>query len=99
MTAELLLTCLVDSLFQAIDRDLSAAEIDAQRETLNLAAEIFSRSAQIISPSLKAVVEQGHKIIDGLFRAEESRRVGRVARTLLAAATGFDGEEEEEVET
>ena len=39
--------------------------------------------------------------MSGLFRAEESRRVGRAAQTLLAASGGqpFDPEDEGEVET
>ncbi|KAL8281363.1 hypothetical protein RQP46_006397 [Phenoliferia psychrophenolica] len=82
-------------LFQAIDSDLSAAEIDAKRSTLHLAAQTFSQSDEIASPSLKSVVQQGSKILEGLFRAEENRRDGRAAHVLLlAGGAAEDGEEE-----
>ncbi|KAK4702031.1 hypothetical protein P7C70_g4194, partial [Phenoliferia sp. Uapishka_3] len=82
-------------LFHAIDSDLSAAEIDAKRSTLVLAAQTFAQSDEIASPSLKSVVQQGGKILEGLFRAEESRRDGRAARVLLLAGGAIeDGDEE-----
>lgn len=92
---------LFNDLFQSIDHDASASEIDSKKDVLNLAAEIFSRSSEITSESLRAVVEQGSKIMTGLFRAEESRRVGRAAQALLAASGGvsLDPEDEAEVET
>lgn len=90
------------SLFQAIDHDLSAPEIDSKIDTLQLALEIFSSTPT--SPSLGAVVKQGQRILSGLFREEERRRTGRAARALmLASSGGVDemgvGEEEEETET
>lgn len=92
---------LFNDLFQSIDHDASASEIDSKKDVLNLAAEIFSRSSEITSESLRVVVQQGAKIMSGLFRAEESRRVGRAAQTLLAASGGapFDTEDDGEVET
>lgn len=64
--------------------DASTTELEAKKSTLQLAYEIFSQT-DITSPSLQNVVQQGQKILSGLFKAEESRRVGRAARTLLAA--------------
>jgi len=96
------LTSITRSLFQAIDHDLSAPEIDSKIDTLQLALEIFSSTPT--SPSLGAVVKQGQRILSGLFREEERRRTGRAARALmLASSGGVDelgvGEEEEETET
>lgn len=92
---------LFNDLFQSIDSDASASEIESKKDTLNLAAEIFARSAEITSPALQAVVEQGSKIITGLFRAEESRRTSRAAQHLLSASGGtpFAAEEPTEVES
>ncbi|KAK4051134.1 hypothetical protein OIV83_002956 [Microbotryomycetes sp. JL201] len=88
---------LFNDLFQAIDYDASSSEIDSKRDTLNLAAEIFSQGHLVSSPSLQVVVEQGSKIITGLFRAAESRRMARAARHLLSAGQPQDeGENEEE---
>lgn len=85
-------------MFQAIDNDASTPEIDSKRDTLNLAAEIFSRSSEVSTPSLQTVVEQGSKIIAGLFRAAESRRMARAARHLLSATGGSAQEQDEEDE-
>ena len=89
---------LVDSLFHSVDSDASTIELEAKKSTLQLAFEIFSQS-DIASPALQAVVDQGCKILSGLFKAEESRRVGRAARTLLAAGGGVHDEQEEETES
>ncbi|GAA5980707.1 hypothetical protein JCM5350_006359 [Sporobolomyces pararoseus] len=93
---------LFNDLFQAIDHDLSAPEIDSKIDTLQLALEIFS--SKPTSPSLGAVVKQGQRILAGLFREEERRRTARAARALMLASTGgvddtANGEEEEETET
>ncbi|KAI5479172.1 Zn(2)-C6 fungal-type transcription factor [Pseudohyphozyma bogoriensis] len=90
---------LFNDLFQAIDHDLPAAEIDAKKDTLLLASQIFSGSDEITTPSLKNVVETGSRIIQGLFRAEEARRVGRAAQTLISASSGVAAPEDDEVET
>lgn len=76
----------IHSLFQAIDHDLSAPEIDSKIDTLQLALEIFS--SKPTSPSLGAVVQQGQRILAGLFREEERRRTARAARALMLASTG-----------
>lgn len=96
------LVCFRISLFQAIDHDLSAPEIDSKIDTLQLALEIFS--SKPTSPSLGAVVQQGQRILAGLFREEERRRTARAARALMLASSGGvdemgNGEEEEETET
>ncbi|KAM0787632.1 hypothetical protein ACM66B_003697 [Microbotryomycetes sp. NB124-2] len=92
---------LFNDLFQAIDHDASSSEIDSKRDTLNLAAEIFSQSNLVTEPSLQLVVEQGSKIITGLFRAADSRRMARAARHLLSAGQPQDGgdDEEDEIES
>ncbi|GAA5861032.1 hypothetical protein JCM8547_008014 [Rhodosporidiobolus lusitaniae] len=77
---------LFNDLFQAIDHDLSAPEIDSKLSTLHLALEIFSSVPT--SPALLNVVQQGHRILSGLFREEERRRTARAARALLLASTG-----------
>ena len=88
---------LFNDLFQAIDSDAPAAEIDSTRSTLLLAAEIFGGHAQVASPTLAAVVQQGSLIIGGLLRAEETRRATRAAQTLLAAS-GVEGDPDEPAE-
>ncbi|GAA5906084.1 hypothetical protein JCM6882_003554 [Rhodosporidiobolus microsporus] len=90
---------LFNDLFQAIDHDLSAPEIDSKLSTLSLALEIFSSSPT--SPALGSVVQQGHRILSGLFREEERRRTARAARALVLASNGGaegapTGEEEED---
>ncbi|GAA6027400.1 hypothetical protein JCM8097_007831 [Rhodosporidiobolus ruineniae] len=95
---------LFNDLFQAIDHDLSAPEIDSKLSTLHLAQEIFSCTPT--SPALAHVVSQGHRILTGLFREEERRRTTRAARALVLASSGgigvegaADGLEEDEQET
>ncbi|GAA5884601.1 hypothetical protein JCM16303_003676, partial [Sporobolomyces ruberrimus] len=93
---------LFNDLFQAIDHDLSAPEIDSKIDTLQLALEIFS--SKPTSPSLGAVVQQGQRILAGLFREEERRRTGRAARALMLASSGGvdemgTGEDDDETET
>ncbi|GAA5911475.1 uncharacterized protein JCM6883_005771 [Sporobolomyces salmoneus] len=93
---------LFNDLFQAIDHDLSAPEIDSKIDTLQLALEIFS--SKPTSPSLGAVVQQGQRILAGLFREEERRRTARAARALMLASTGGvedtpNRDDEEETET
>ncbi|GAA6060062.1 hypothetical protein JCM10212_003023 [Sporobolomyces blumeae] len=92
---------LFNDLFQAIDHDLSAPEIDSKIDTLQLALEIFS--SKPTSPSLGAVVQQGHRILSGLFREEERRRTARAARALMLASSGGVDEappgEDDETET
>lgn len=56
-----------------------------KRDILLLASEIFSRRSDITSSSLQGIVEQGSRILAGLFRAEEARRDDRAARTLVSA--------------
>lgn len=92
---------LFNDLFQAIDHDASASEIASKKDTLHLASEIFERSSEITSPALQVVVQQGSKIMTGLFRAEESRRTARAAQHLLSASGGatFAQEEEPAVES
>lgn len=84
------------SLFQAIDHDGSAIEIDSKVDTLQLALEIFTSKPS--SPALAHTVQQAHKILSGLFREEERRRQARAAKALLRAAAGpaAQGDEEEE---
>ncbi|SGY16443.1 BQ5605_C012g06873 [Microbotryum silenes-dioicae] len=90
---------LFNDLFMSIDQDASDSEIDSKRKALLLALEIFTKgSGNICSPSLQVVVQQGAKIMNGLFRAEESRRTGRAAQALLAASGGdatLDGEQDD----
>ncbi|KAG0667170.1 hypothetical protein C6P46_002582 [Rhodotorula mucilaginosa] len=94
---------LFNDLFQAIDHDLSAPEIDSKIATLQLAIEIFSSKPS--SPSLAAVVQQGNRILAGLFREEERRRTNRAAKALVFAASGAENstqvqeEDEEDQET
>ncbi|GAA5861890.1 hypothetical protein JCM3774_001341 [Rhodotorula dairenensis] len=94
---------LFNDLFQAIDHDLSAPEIDSKIATLQLALEIFSSKPS--SASLAAVVQQGNRILAGLFREEERRRTNRAAKALVFAASGAenpgqdDAEEGEDQET
>ncbi|GAA6012945.1 hypothetical protein JCM10207_008390 [Rhodosporidiobolus poonsookiae] len=83
---------LFNDLFQAIDHDLSAPEISSKISTLHLALEIFS--SKPTSASLDTVVQQGHRILSGLFREEERRRDSRAARALLLASTGVRPGEE-----
>ncbi|SCV67647.1 BQ2448_5258 [Microbotryum intermedium] len=89
---------LFNDLFMSIDQDASDSEIDSKRKVLLLALEIFTKgSGDISSPSLQVVVQQGAKIMNGLFRAEESRRTGRAAQALLAASGGdvtLEGEQD-----
>lgn len=75
-------------MFQAIDSDLPAAEYESKKHTLLLASQIFSPSSSdsITSPSLRTVVQQGSKILQGLFRAEESRRISRAAQALVGGS-------------
>ncbi|GAA5958019.1 hypothetical protein JCM21900_004747 [Sporobolomyces salmonicolor] len=93
---------LFNDLFQAIDNDLSAPEIDSKIDTLQLALEIFSSKPS--SRALGLVVQQGQSILSGLFREEERRRTARAARALMLASAGGvnDGtaaEEDDETET
>ncbi|GAA5868804.1 hypothetical protein JCM1840_005125 [Sporobolomyces johnsonii] len=93
---------LFNDLFQAIDHDLSAPEIDSKIDTLQLALEIFSSKPS--SRALGLVVQQGQRILSGLFREEERRRTARAARALMLASAGGvnDGiaaEEDDETET
>ncbi|KAK4705474.1 hypothetical protein P7C70_g726, partial [Phenoliferia sp. Uapishka_3] len=69
-------------LFHAIDSDYSQAETENKKETLVTAFEIFGRHESISSPVLRAVVQQGARILSGLFMAVEKRRVTRAALTL-----------------
>lgn len=56
------------SLFHAIDRDRSTpAEITEKEATLQLAAKLFSRGAELSSAGLRGVVEQGSKVISFVF--------------------------------
>ncbi|GAA5978176.1 hypothetical protein JCM11641_001125 [Rhodosporidiobolus odoratus] len=75
--------CLFSDLFLAIDQDLPEKEIEAKKEILVLAFEVFGRSDDIVSPQLRFVVQTGSKILSGLFMAEEKRRVSRAASTLV----------------
>ncbi|GAA5940469.1 hypothetical protein JCM1841_001026 [Sporobolomyces salmonicolor] len=93
---------LFNDLFQAIDNDLSAPEIDSKIDTLQLALEIFSSKPS--SRALGLVVQQGQSILSGLFREEERRRTARAARALMLASAGGvnDGtaaEEDDETDT
>lgn len=90
--------CPGPSLFQAIDIGLSTSEIDAKRDTLVLAAQTFSNSSAIRSPTLREVVERGSKILEGLFRAEEARRDRRAAHMLLSAGGTTEGVPEDGTE-
>lgn len=73
-------------LFHAIDTDVSPTELDAKREILMLAQNIFRKYESITCGHLQRTVKQGFKIITGLFAAEEKRRVSRVAQALITAA-------------
>ncbi|GJN89113.1 hypothetical protein Rhopal_002087-T1 [Rhodotorula paludigena] len=77
---------LFNDLFQAIDHESSGAEIDSKIETLQLALEIFQSKPS--STPLALVVQQGHRILAGLFREEERRRTNHAARALMLAAAG-----------
>ncbi|GAA5850159.1 hypothetical protein JCM9279_003552 [Rhodotorula babjevae] len=79
---------LFNDLFQAIDHDGSATEIDSKVETLQLALEIFTSKPS--SAALSHTVQQAHKILSGLFREEERRRQARAAKALMRAAAGHD---------
>jgi len=79
------------SLFQAIDHDGSATEIDSKVETLQLALEIFTSKPS--SAALSHTVQQAHKILSGLFREEERRRQARAAKALMRAAAGADAQD------
>ncbi|GAA5945324.1 hypothetical protein JCM3775_007595, partial [Rhodotorula graminis] len=80
---------LFNDLFQAIDHDGSATEIDSKVETLQLALEIFTSKPS--SAALSHTVQQAHKILSGLFREEERRRQARAAKALMRAAAGAAG--------
>ncbi|GAA5981930.1 hypothetical protein JCM10908_004671 [Rhodotorula pacifica] len=87
---------LFNDLFQAIDHDLSAPEIDSKIATLQLALEIFSSKPS--SPSLAAVVQQGNRILAGLFREEERRRTNRAAKALVFAASGAENSAQDDAD-
>ncbi|GAA5968667.1 hypothetical protein JCM3765_004155 [Sporobolomyces pararoseus] len=76
-------TALFADLFDAIDHDLPERQIEAKKETLVLAFEIFSKHDEIPSPHLRQIVQTGSKILSGLFMAEEKRRVTRAASALV----------------
>ncbi|KAM0750481.1 hypothetical protein T439DRAFT_326448 [Meredithblackwellia eburnea MCA 4105] len=80
-------------LFHAIDSDYSDVEIEAKKETLVAAFEIFGKHETIRSPVLRAVVQQGSRILSGLFMAEEKRRVLRTARKLSGGKGNPPGQE------
>ncbi|GAA5914952.1 hypothetical protein JCM8208_000782 [Rhodotorula glutinis] len=82
---------LFNDLFQAIDHDGSATEIDSKVETLQLALEIFTSKPS--SAALSHTVQQAHKILSGLFREEERRRQARAAKALMRAAAGQAGQD------
>ncbi|ORY84680.1 hypothetical protein BCR35DRAFT_302998, partial [Leucosporidium creatinivorum] len=67
-------------LFHAIDEDRPHGEVNEKRKVLVKASIIFGTEVAI--PALQAVVEQGRRILGGLFSAEESRRMARAAQTL-----------------
>ncbi|BGP39812.1 hypothetical protein JCM10449v2_003763 [Rhodotorula kratochvilovae] len=77
---------LFNDLFQAIDHDGSATEIDSKVETLQLALEIFTSKPS--SAALAHTVQQAHRILLGLFREEERRRQARAAKALMRASAG-----------
>lgn len=89
------------SLFQAIDHEVALPVLEDKRNVLVLASEIFGRRSALTNTSLQIIVEQGSKILAGLFRAEEARRDDRAARTLMAAAGPPTGgsEDEDKLET
>ncbi|KAM0750228.1 hypothetical protein T439DRAFT_326177 [Meredithblackwellia eburnea MCA 4105] len=68
-------------LFHSIDTDASEQAIKERKEVLVKASIIFN--TQVISPALRAVVEQGRRILGGLFLAEEGRRTQRAAHALV----------------
>ncbi|SGZ02009.1 BQ5605_C033g11180 [Microbotryum silenes-dioicae] len=73
------IVCFMD-LFHAIDTDRPEVEIKEKRAVLMQASFIFA--TQVHSPALQAVVEQGRRILNGLFAAEENRRTTLAAHTL-----------------
>ncbi|SCZ95053.1 BZ3500_MvSof-1268-A1-R1_Chr11-3g03571 [Microbotryum saponariae] len=73
------IVCFMD-LFHAIDTDRPEVEIKEKRAVLMQASVIFA--TQVHSPALQAVVEQGRRILSGLFAAEENRRTTLAAHTL-----------------
>ncbi|GAA6024311.1 hypothetical protein JCM11491_005982 [Sporobolomyces phaffii] len=79
-------TALFADLFDAIDHDLPERDIEAKKETLVLAFEIFGKHDEITSPHLRQIVQTGSKILSGLFMAEEKRRVTRAASALVPNA-------------
>ncbi|SCV73560.1 BQ2448_7486 [Microbotryum intermedium] len=77
------IVCFMD-LFHAIDTDRAEVEIKEKRAVLVQASIIFA--TEVHSPALQAVVEQGRRILSGLFAAEENRRTTLAAHTLAGGA-------------
>ncbi|KAL8287023.1 hypothetical protein RQP46_004029 [Phenoliferia psychrophenolica] len=71
-------------LFHSIDTDAPEASINEKKDVLLKSSLIFN--TQVTSPALREVVEQGRRILDGLFVAEESRRMNRAAHTLISSS-------------
>ncbi|ORY80238.1 hypothetical protein BCR35DRAFT_304422 [Leucosporidium creatinivorum] len=69
-------------LFHSIDKDASEHVIECKKNVLVKAYDIFSRHSQISAPGLRVIVQQGRRIMSGLFMAEEKRRATRAACTL-----------------
>ncbi|KAI5478120.1 hypothetical protein MNV49_005487 [Pseudohyphozyma bogoriensis] len=64
-------------IYEAINSDSPPSLIDSKRAPLLLATELFSSALRISSPALQAAVQQGHKILQGLFATEEARLAAR----------------------
>ncbi|KAI5474464.1 Zn(2)-C6 fungal-type transcription factor [Pseudohyphozyma bogoriensis] len=78
-------------LFHTIDTDMSESAIKEKKDVLLKASILFN--TEVASPALRAVVEQGRRILSGLFAAEDKRRTTRVAHAM--AGGGASGPEVE----
>ncbi|KAI5480447.1 C6 transcription factor [Pseudohyphozyma bogoriensis] len=66
-------------LFHAIDNGCSAQELHKKKEPLIAGYEVFSRNETIPSHRLRGVVQQGARIMSGLFLVATKRRATREA--------------------
>ncbi|KAK4704674.1 hypothetical protein P7C70_g1528, partial [Phenoliferia sp. Uapishka_3] len=78
-------------LFHTIDTDITDPLMKEKKQVLVKASMIFN--TQVTSPALRAVVEQGRRILAGLFVAEESRRTNHAAHTLVSGSGAPPGVE------
>lgn len=66
---------LFNDLFHTIDVDEgNASDIEEKTATLKLASQMFARGEEVTSTNLRKIVDQGFRVITGLFSALEKRQ-------------------------